>query len=807
MRKLNATILTLTIHLILGVTAMAQGIILPGKAHINVEKLKKNIDLNMDLSQLNVCELRVVRNAFAARQGYCFKDATLRGVFSSTTWYNDTMMGRFFREDGGQKLPYHYSKAEMDFINRAKQREEELLKKNFVASNGYQVNLDNLINPFQLDKRPDNLMDKLGRYGFAVSPANYDQLFHIYENNDYRTFPSFITTDLFLQLYHLYFDCVLRDIEQQRLYPALQKLCLLGFEYFDKAQWKQANTNLKAGSKEEFEITDDAEWCKTYFAIALELLKGTAPEYVNFKSYRLNEKYLQLAKEEYLHANSNSDYPSLFLGPDYYNTNFAYSLFRPRGHYMRTKNLEYYFRTMMWLQTIPMAADYVEQMRRAILLAQALETPAIKNAYQTIAEPITYLMGKPDHVTIEQVGIEWNKLGQKLSNKKAVRKVSNIIKVLADKQIRIRPLFQKTSIYKINLMPQRYQPDAEVMLKMVDNKTFPCKREQPNGLDIMASMGWEAAENILLNELQEAQKWKGFTTALQSAKQVMQTVPWEATMTNQWLHILPTLSKTQGMPYFMQSPQWQKKCLNSALASWAELKHDAILYAKQPAGAECGGYGPDDPITKGYVEPNTYFWENAIALLDKTANFFKQYNMYTEKVQNVTERIRENMEFCLKISEKELKGIEPTDEEYDNIKVMGSTVEYISMDLLRQNEEIQDWNDIVGADKKVSIVADIFTSNGDNIENKHVVYAGVGPAYEIYVVVEIGGKLYLTRGAILSYRQLNMPSDLPRLTDEEWQKELESNPNKFVPEWMQEISLPSLNMVKENEEIFYSSGC
>ena len=161
MRKLNATILTLTIHLILGVTAMAQGIILPGKAHINVEKLKKNIDLNMDLSQLNVCELRVVRNAFAARQGYCFKDATLRGVFSSTTWYNDTMMGRFFREDGGQKLPYHYSKAEMDFINRAKQREEELLKKNFVASNGYQVNLDNLINPFQLDKRPDNLMDKI----------------------------------------------------------------------------------------------------------------------------------------------------------------------------------------------------------------------------------------------------------------------------------------------------------------------------------------------------------------------------------------------------------------------------------------------------------------------------------------------------------------------------------------------------------------------------------------------------------------------------------------------------------------------
>ena len=31
--------------------------------------------------------------------------------------------------------------------------------------------------------------------------------------------------------------------------------------------------------------------------------------------------------------------------------------------------------------------------------------------------------------------------------------------------------------------------DAEVMLKMVDNKTFPCKREQPNGLDLYINRG------------------------------------------------------------------------------------------------------------------------------------------------------------------------------------------------------------------------------------------------------------------------------------------------------------------------------
>ena len=64
-------------------------------------------------------------------------------------------------------------------------------------------------------------------------------------------------------------------------------------------------------------------------------------------------------------------------------------------------------------------------------------------------------------------------------------------------------------------------------------------------------------------------------------------------MANRWMQSLQTLGDTaQVRPYFMQTPQWQKKILNTALASWAELKHDAILYAKQPMLAECGDGGP-----------------------------------------------------------------------------------------------------------------------------------------------------------------------------------------------------------------------
>ena len=44
--------------------------VLPGKGKINVETLNKKIDFNMDISQLNVAELRVLRNAIPARKGY-----------------------------------------------------------------------------------------------------------------------------------------------------------------------------------------------------------------------------------------------------------------------------------------------------------------------------------------------------------------------------------------------------------------------------------------------------------------------------------------------------------------------------------------------------------------------------------------------------------------------------------------------------------------------------------------------------------------------------------------------------------------
>ena len=75
------------------------------------------------------------------------------------------------------------------------------------------------------------------------------------------------------------------------------------------------------------------------------------------------------------------------------------------------------------------------------------------------------------------------------------------------------------------------------------------------------------------------------------------------------------------------------------------------------------------------------------------------------------------------------------------------------------------------------------------------------------MVVEIDGCLYLTRGAVLSYREFIQPIDEQRLTDEEWQQQLEKNARKGVPEWMKPILVPLKKLPEANEEYFYSSGC
>ena len=778
---------------------------------IDAESLRDSIDYNMDVSGLCLSDLRTLRNAPAAQRGYPFKDSYLRGVFGVTTWYDSLMYAldekvqgveskegeswrdAYFRAIAEQKL-ITYSPEETAFMKRVKEREDELLKQNFDVEEGLRVNMANLLNPQQIKEFDSTLCQHLGEQGFAIVPSKNAQLFHIYEQNDYSDFPNFVTTDLYLQLYHLYIDCMLRELEEYRLLPLMTE--------FSKDMIDAMLAIIHNADNDDSETKRIAGRNLQFFRVAHHLFTGK-PIDASYTTERA-----EIAK-----CLAAQNAPSGMLMDYMGDISFPYSLFRARGHYTRSDALKRYFQGMMWVQTATMGLDHETEVKQAVQIAFAMKLfKNVRKKYDKINNLITMLMGQPDNLSMLQVIAEVDKthmgMDELINDDKAIAKLTKVLNEIGDKQTRIRPKFEKTSHNKINVMPQRYQPDGEVLQEMVDYDGKPSKRGVPKGIDVMAAMGVSAAEQILKEEKTE---WKQLLPSLDKMKKRMGEIDWNETTATQWLQTLKVLTTgtDSHSPYFMQNPEWGKKDLNAALASWAELKHDAILYAKQPMGAECGGgENVPEPVVKGYVEPNVKFWKKAAELLDNTAKLLRSQDMMTDKIDGVTERLKEEVTFLLRVSEKELAGKEPTDEEYDQISYIGATFENISLELLRMPDQyLYNWTDIEGADRKVALVADVYTANADNNPNKAILFEAVGDADEIYVVVEIGGYLYLTRGAVLSYREFIQPIDQPRLTDEEWQEQLKSNPRKGVPEWMKSIIVPLNKMPEPNEEVFYSSGC
>ena len=529
-------------------------VIIPGKAKIDVEKLNKQLPLNIDVNSLSIAEARVLRNAVSARQGYCFMNGDLRGLFGATSWYTEKMEDRFWKEEDGKAKPIKYSPAEVAFMNKLKAREDALKKQNNNAPAGMMINMDNIINPYQLTDFDQRLYNAIAKNGFAIVPAEEEQLFHIYENNDYRQFPSFVTTDLYLQAFHMFFDCLLKETEEQKFSPMVTDFVKRNYDLMRKLEATATDATVKAAAAHD----------AAFYAIAYELNTG--------KSLPVSAEYTALVKQEIKNVNEAQTSYSEFLGyvPEKRMPAFIYNIYRPRGHYTRNETLKRYFRAMMWLQNVPFGADIDDKLQEALVLANVIgEDAALTKMYKDLTAPITYLMGMPDDVSILQVYDEIKNSGSSLSqifnDKKKFETLRTVLQNLSTKQSRIKPKFQMSSTYKICLMPQRYMPDGEVLQEMVDYDSEVTKRDVPKGLDVLASIGIIPAEKLLIDELKEQQKWGEYTKNLNRMKARMGEINWNETVANKWIASLKdVISKDSKAPKFMQTAQWDKKNMRGA---------------------------------------------------------------------------------------------------------------------------------------------------------------------------------------------------------------------------------------------------
>jgi hypothetical protein len=105
--------------------------------------------------------------------------------------------------------------------------------------------------------------------------------------------------------------------------------------------------------------------------------------------------------------------------------------------------------------------------------------------------------------------------------------------------------------------------------------------------------------------------------AVRAVMDLQEPAAWDSNIYLSWLAALRELSApTTGSlyPEVMRTHAWSKKTLNTQLASWTQLRHDTILYAKQTDTSVGLCFYP-----AGFVEPRVEFWRRLRAMVLRTA--------------------------------------------------------------------------------------------------------------------------------------------------------------------------------------------
>ena len=765
------------------------------------KKLPRNIDLNQDISNISYQGLRFLRNYVFAMHGFWLKEEDLNGFFwKHADWYPGIAIDWAYR-DGYENYDEEYWKnwdenyketkekteltaKERAFVDRIDAQMNQMKKESTIDCGGYKLaNTSYCVNMHQISEHAqtfdfESLEKMLYKNNMAFCTTNFEQLFNVYEENEYKAMPNYVTTDLFLQAYHTFFEFVLQVTEKENIMPKLNGILLTAY-----------NNSMAQSEKQPDEI---GKFCATYFAIAYSLLNDTTVSVpADFKeAYDTELKLISNA----------SDNVSPLLKTQ---VNFGYSLFRPRGHYTRNEPMKRYFRTMMWLQSAYMQKDIPGAIDRSIALAECINNLDVGNrkSLQDIYDILTFIVGVPDNVSIVD-------LADFIKAKSPSRdEIDNWLTEQFKKTNVISPKVAVTNPDKICLMPQRYTPDADILNVMFDEKPN-SDRPFPSGLDVFSVLGNPTATSVLNDVYKAPSLWGDYKSEFAKIESKMkQYKDWESSCYNNWLKLLTTLQKRQsGAPGHTMTDAWKYKDLNAALASWAELKHDAILYAKQPFAAECGG-GEElpPPVRMAYVEPNLDFWNALESAVEHIVSTLKQNNCLNDRIEDKANQFIDKIQFNINVVKKELAGKPLSDEEYGTLNYTGSSMEWFTLSIIDPDREHYSWDELEGPDRKVAVVADVFTRNIFGCDKCGIMYEGVGNPMAVFVIVEIDGEFFLTRGAAFSYYEFVRPTDMPRLTDEEWQKMLESGEAPQQPEWIRPLMLDA--PVEANTTFLYSSGC
>jgi hypothetical protein len=696
------------------------------------------------------------------------------------------VIGQFFSSTGGLVLANNSTQGTGFGITPLKEWKEIPYKP---QGDGLPVKLEKVENPGVMGGFTQEQKAFLSKNGFVVLHTGDEQFSDIRARVSNNGQPYYLTTDAAYHALHINFDALLKQLEKEILITEAYDIVKSALTQVSGYSANAVSTNLET----------DVHLAEGYLAVALRLFDNTAKLPPELEK-RIQPQLDQIKNEEGRQLSA--------LIPNFVDD---YGAYKPVGHYAGDADLENYFRGMTWLGRVAFMFKDTGNPNFKPSHAPLIITLALREAkigskpvfekYTRLMDTLGYLVGPTDDGGPFEVGALMDTVyGKNLSMEALANDLtwqSFLSRVDELPQPQINSTFANTT--KVlnaerswRLMGQRFTLDGLIFQNMIydlvgsnDNK-----REFPSGLDVAAVLGSTAA--VQAQKAAGETNYQNYQTQLEKMKTLAQDQPqeqWLGTFYSGWLYsFFPQLQpKGEAYPPLMGTTTWQNREMNSMLGSWAELKHDTILYTKMPE-MKGGGGPPGSPPAPAYVEPNPNVFyrlayitraikdglESRKYLYSTRETFGNQNHLsYTDLLTGLDSLAEEYLKLG-DIAIKELQGFNLTDEDIFTIKNSLGIVE--SKALLARVDDPEAKED------PIPVVAAVSGANDQVLE------AAVGKLDRLYVVVSINGKLQIAQGGVFTYYEFKQPRS-NRLTDQQWRSMVEGTPPQ-APAYTQTYTLP-----------------
>ncbi len=605
-----------------------------------------------------------------------------------------------------------------------------------------------------------------------------------------KNIPIFITTDLAAHSQHLVFDRILQHIEEEYFFPRIQKLSTAFIQELSKRT--DVNEDIRKKAVEYFQIP--------------ELILRTAPDKTETGIYSEPIEYIEKSSEEINQIISEyseavvTNYKSIMAAnavgiEAIFNQMEDFTQYKPRGHYTKNKILESYFRAQMWFGRINFiiahpdsetaSPEVLEMLPVAMLITDTVQkNPQLYTTWTELFDPITLLIGFSDDLSFRETMPVWKSL--EISNFTAwASDKNNLLELMQICHEKLSmPKISGTSVFytysekdensKIPHNPmgwrflgQRFTYDSFIHEKVSSPRLY--GRMMVQGLDIIKALGSKYADTLLADDYKKYPDLNPILEIIQKNLSEKDEAFWKQNYYNQILYQIKTLASFEQDAgfYFTQSPLWNVKSQLSAHGTWAELRHDTILYAKQ-SYAEKGGDGDYEPTFRTeqipepthYIEPNVPFWEASLAAAEGLNIICSKFSLDDNDTKSVLENLMNVYTKCLEISKKEAANEPITADENRWIPTLISTFGHSVM-VHNRGDWITD-RDLL----KMACIADVFT----NIEDGVCLEVGIANPHKLYVPLNDGhGGKRIAIGYVFSYCEFPQPAN-NRLNDDEWKE-------------------------------------